>query len=141
MIKESANAKTYYRMEIEGFGSFFRSLGDILSDYIDKKGHVRKKHYTNSTELEEIENALETIEDGIDLFQRDLKVPPKVIFGLNGTRNAFTKVGYDKFKETIDDMIYSLKYLGYNVKVFTLETNKIVYKDKFQVVYIEEAYL
>jgi hypothetical protein len=26
MIKESANAKTYYRMEIEGFGSFFRSL-------------------------------------------------------------------------------------------------------------------
>jgi hypothetical protein len=138
-LKEELEQKNiYYRVEIEGTDSFFRSLDSIWSVFVDEDGIVRDEYSGDLRELEKIEDALEDIKQASKVFEDNLKVPGPKYFGY--TKSAFTEYGYNKFKKEIESIMKALKVLGYHSFMYELklEPESIAYSDEYQILYTEE---
>lgn len=125
----------FYRFEIEGHGSFFQSIDNILKKFVDEDGYIKDGYY------DYIEDAVNDLNQSLYNMEITMEVPNIDLvgdkLGAKKYRSAFTQVGYDKFKEDLYAIKSDLETLGYKINKFIVHPKAIVYKDEYQIVYTE----
>lgn len=126
--------KNFYRFEVDKMGSFFQSMNDVMSKYIDKDGNLIKKYRDT-----EIGDAISSLRLSLSNIEEYLDVPDVDFISdklkNNRYRSAFSEKGYKKFKRDLDIIKTDLETLGYKLNKYKVNPKTTVYEDDLQIVY------
>ena len=132
-LTASLTNEYFYRLEV---GKDNISLGGIFTQ-IDK---ILEKFYMGNNEFEY--DVAEDIDRNMFEIEEKLAVPNVNWKGYDSelVRCAFTKEGYDKFKENIDTIKGDLEDLGYKliIKRVQPDDESIFFRDDLQIVYYDD---
>lgn len=132
-LTASLTNEYFYRLEV---GKDNISLGGIFTQ-IDK---ILEKFYMGNNEFEY--DVAEDIDKNMFEIEEKLAVPNVNWKGYDSelVRCAFTKEGYDKFKENIDTIKGDLEDLGYKliIKRVQPDDESIFFRDDLQIVYYDD---
>ena len=132
-LKENNSSEKYYRLEIDGMGSFYRSIDKIIKELRDSEDD---DDYDLGNNIDGLLGDLEA----------ELPYPDNIKD--NRIKFAYTRHGYNNLKnidsylsnnKALDDLKELLSDYGVNliIKELIVNSNCIVYKDDYQIGYIE----
>lgn len=132
-LTASLTNEYFYRLEV---GKDNISLGGIFTQ-IDR---ILEKFYTGNNEFEY--DVAEDIDKNMFEIEEQLAVPNVNWKGYDSelVRCAFTKDGYDKFKDNIDTIKGDLEDLGYKLIIKRIQPDEesIFFRDDLQIVYYDD---